>query len=82
MRECGYKMEEFGVLGRWLTVRAAARYEKLTDPIVDEFARAFDSLARTGEKYGVLWGICLGKVGIRKPIFNYRVLLCVSNLKL
>lgn len=52
LRECGYKMEEFGVLGRWLTVRAAARYVKLTDPVVDEFARAFDSLAGMGEKFG------------------------------
>jgi hypothetical protein len=46
LRECGYKMEEFGVLGRWLTARAAARYVRLTDPIVDEFARAFDSLVK------------------------------------
>jgi hypothetical protein len=44
LRNCGYKMEEFGVLGRWLTVRAAARYVTLTDPVVDEFAKAFDSL--------------------------------------
>jgi len=46
LRRCGYKMEEFGVLGRWLTARAAARYVSLTDPVVDEFARAFDSLAK------------------------------------
>jgi len=44
---CGYKMEEFGVLGRWLTVRATARYISLSDPQVDEFAKAFDSLAST-----------------------------------
>ena len=42
-------MDELGILGRWLTVRATARYIKLTDPIVDKFASAFDNAA---EKVG------------------------------
>ena len=42
LREQGYKIEEFGVLGRWMTTKTAARYITLTDPIVDEFANAFD----------------------------------------
>jgi hypothetical protein len=45
LRSFGYKFEEFGVLGRWITARAAARYVTLTDPVVDEFADAFDTLA-------------------------------------
>lgn len=49
LREEGVTMEELGVLGRWLTMRAAARYVKLTDPIVDRFAQVFDQAA---EKVG------------------------------
>jgi hypothetical protein len=45
LREQGFSMEELGVLGRWLTMRVAARYIKLTDPIVDRFADAFDTAA-------------------------------------
>jgi hypothetical protein len=45
LRNYGYKIDEFGVLGRWLTVRAAARYVTLTEPVVDEFANAFDTMA-------------------------------------
>jgi hypothetical protein len=45
LREEGFSMEELGVLGRWLTVRAAARYIKLTDPMVERFAKAFDKAA-------------------------------------
>lgn len=49
LREEGFTMDELGVLGRWLTMRAAARYVKLTDPIVDRFAQAFDQAARKWE---------------------------------
>lgn len=45
LREQGFSMEELGVLGRWLTMRVAARYVQLTDPIVDRFASAFDAAA-------------------------------------
>ena len=47
LREQGFSLEELGVLGRWLTTRVAARYIKLTDPIVDRFATAFDIAAKS-----------------------------------
>lgn len=50
LRDEGYSMEEIGVLGRWLTMRAAARYVKLTDPIVQRFANAFDMAAKKCEQ--------------------------------
>ena len=46
LREEGFTMDELGILGRWLTVRAAARYVKLTDTMVDRFAGAFDGAAK------------------------------------
>jgi len=53
LREQGFTMDELDVLGRWLSVRAAARYVKLTDPIVDRFAEAFANAAeKLGEPLG------------------------------
>jgi len=52
LREQGISMDELGVLGRWLTMRAAARYVKLTDPILDRFANAFDRAAAKLGKEG------------------------------
>jgi hypothetical protein len=45
LRNLGYQLEDFGVLGRWLSMKTAARYVKLTDDVVDEFANAFDRAA-------------------------------------
>ena len=55
LREQGFSMEELGVLGRWLTTRVAARYVKLTDPIVDRFANAFDTAATTAGDLSEHW---------------------------
>jgi hypothetical protein len=46
LREAGYKPEQYGVLGRWLTPKVAIGYTKLTDPIVDEFTKVFEKAAR------------------------------------
>jgi hypothetical protein len=46
LRDQGYQMNQFGVLGRWKTVSSAARYVQLTNPVVDEFAAAFDRAAQ------------------------------------
>ena len=49
LRDQGYQMDQFGVLGRWKTVTSAARYVNLTDPVVDEFAAAFDRATVQGK---------------------------------
>src|SRR4051794_36835533 len=51
LREEGFSMDELGILGRWLTVRAAARYVNLTDAMVDRFAGAFDEAAKNWQIY-------------------------------
>lgn len=42
LREQGYTFGRIGSLARWASEKNAARYTTLTDPIVDEFAGAFD----------------------------------------